>query len=137
MQLQETFREKMAPGFVERLDAWELQKIAGLSLPPVMIYGDDLTHIVTETGIAYLSRCTCVEERTAAIRAVAGLTPVGMKADKNKTKELRSRGIVKTPEDLGIDVSRANRGLLAAQNIRGLVEWSKGLYHPPVKFKNW
>lgn len=137
VQLQETFREKMAPGFVERLDAWELQEIAGLSLPPVMIYGDDLTHIVTETGIAYLSRCTCVEERTAAIRAVAGLTPVGMKADKNRTKELRARGIVKTPEDLGIDVSRANRGLLAAKNIRELVEWSKGLYHPPVKFKNW
>ena len=137
VQLQETFREKMAPGFVEKLDAWDLQQTAGLALPPVMIYGDDLTHIVTETGIAYLHKCTCLEERTAAIRAVAGYTPVGMKADRKKTLELRQRGIVKTPEDLGIDVSRANRGMLAAKSVRELVEWSGGLYHPPAKFKTW
>lgn len=137
VQMQDTFREKMAPGFVERLDAWKLQEIAGMDLPPVMIYGDDLTHIVTEVGIAYLHKCESLKERTAAIRAVAGYTPVGMKADPAETKRLREKGIVKTPEDLEIDVSRANRGLLAAKNIRELVEWSHGLYHPPVKFKTW
>ncbi|MCJ7835056.1 malonate decarboxylase subunit alpha [Cuneatibacter sp. NSJ-177] len=137
VQMQDTFREKMVPGFVEELDAWNLQKTAHLPIPPVMIYGDDLTHIVTETGIAYLHKCTSLEERTAAIRAVAGYTPVGRKAEREKTKELRRRGIVKTPEDLGIDVSDANRSLLAAKSIRELVEWSKGLYHPPVRFKTW
>ena len=137
VQMQDTFREKMVPGFVEELDAWNLQKAAHLPIPPVMIYGDDLTHIVTETGIAYLHKCTSLEERTAAIRAVAGYTPVGRKAEREKTKELRRRGIVKTPEDLGIDVSDANRSLLAAKSIRDLVEWSKGLYHPPVRFKTW
>lgn len=137
VQLQETFREKMKPGFVEKLDAWKLQEQAGLDTPPVMIYGDDLTHIVTEEGIAYLCRCTCMEERTAAIRAVAGYTPVGMKADPQETRELRRRGIVQTPEDLEIDVSRANRSLLAAKNIRDLVRWSGGLYEPPARFKNW
>ena len=137
VQLQETFREKMAPGFVERLDAWNLMENAGLSIPPVMIYGDDLTHIVTEEGIAYLHRCRSIEERRAAIRAVAGFTPVGLKANPSETRLLRDRGIVKTPRDLGIDPARASRGLLAAQNVRDLVRWSGGLYQPPGKFKNW
>ena len=137
VQLQETFREKMAPGFVERLDAWELKEKAGLSLPPVMIYGDDLTHIVTEEGIAYLHKCRSLEERRAAIRAVAGYTKVGLKADPEETRALRADGIVKTPEDLGIDPARANRSLLAAKNVRDLVKWSSGLYQPPGKFKNW
>ena len=137
VQLQETFREKMAPGFVERLDAWELQETAGLTLPPVMIYGDDLTHIVTEEGIAYLHKCRSLEERRAAIRAVAGYTKVGLKADPEQTRALRADGIVKTPEDLGIDPARANRSLLAAKNVRDLVKWSGGLYQPPGKFKNW
>lgn len=137
VQLQETFREKMAPGFVEKLDAWELAKVAKLPLPPVMIYGDDLTHIVTEEGIAYLHKCACLEERTAAIRAVAGYTDVGALADAKTTKDLRARGIVKTPEDLGIDVARANRGMLAASSVRDLVRASEGLYHPPARFKNW
>ena len=137
VQLQETFREKMAPGFVEKLDAWELMEKANLAIPPVMIYGDDLTHIVTEEGIAYLDRCRNLEERRAAIRAVSGYTDVGLKADSAETKRLREQGIVKTPEDLGIDVSRANRSLLAAQSVRDLVRWSGGLYQPPGKFKNW
>ena len=137
VQLQETFREKMAPGFVEELDAWKLMENAGLSLPPVMIYGDDLTHIVTEEGIAYLCRCHSLEERMAAIRAVAGYTEVGRKADPAQTRWLREQEIVKTPQDLGIDPDRVSRDLLAAKSIRDLVDWSGGLYHPPARFRNW
>lgn len=137
VQLQETFREKMAPGFVDRLDAWELQEKAGLALPPIMIYGDDLTHIVTEEGIAYLHKCRDLEERRAAIRAVAGYTSVGLRAVEEQTRDLRERGIVKTPLDLEIDPASATRRMLAAQNIRDLVKWSGGLYQPPGKFKNW
>ena len=137
VQLQETFREKMKPGFVSRLDAWELRDTAGLALPPVMIYGDDVTHIVTEVGIAYLHRCRNLEERRAAIRAVAGYTEIGMQADPRQTADLRRRGIVKTPADLEIDPAKAKRSLLAAQTVRDLVTWSGGLYHPPGKFKNW
>ena len=44
---------------------------------------------------------------------------------------------VKTAEDLCIDPARANRSLLAAQNVHDLVRWSGGLYQPPGKFKNW
>ncbi len=137
VQLQETFREKMAPGFVDKLDAWKLAETAGLAIPPVMIYGDDLTHIVTEEGIAYLHKCSSLEERMAAIRAVAGFTEVGLEEKPEETTELRRKGIVRTPEDLGIDLSRANRSLLAAKNVRDLVEWSGGLYHPPAKFRSW
>lgn len=137
VQLQETFREKMAPGFVEELDAVQLAKNAGLDLPPVMIYGDDLTHIVTEEGIAYLHKCTCLEERMDAIRAVAGFTNVGLEEDPARTSGLRERGIFKTPDDLGINARRANRSLLAAKSVRDLVKWSKGLYHPPSRFRNW
>lgn len=137
VQLQETFREKMTPGFVEKLDAWELMEQAGLRYPPIMIYGDDLTHIVTEEGIAYLNRCRSLEERTAAIRAVAGFTPVGLKADPKETEVLRDRGVVRTPKDLGISADQVSRDLLAAKNIRELVDWSGGLYNPPAKFKNW
>ncbi len=137
VQLQETFREKMAPGFVDKLDAWKLAEATGLAIPPVMIYGDDLTHIVTEEGIAYLHKCSSLEERMAAIRAVAGFTEVGLEEKPEETRELRKKGIVKTPEDLGIDISRANRSLLAAKNVRDLVEWSGGLYHPPAKFRSW
>lgn len=137
VQLQETFREKMAPGFVDRLDAWKLAESAGLPIPPVMIYGDDLTHIVTEEGIAYLHKCESLKERMAAIRAIAGYTEIGLLENPEETKELRRKGIVKTPEDLGIDITRANRNLLAAKNVRDLVAWSGGLYHPPAKFRNW
>ena len=79
VQLAETFREKLAPGFVEELDAFALAKNANLPIEPVMIYGDDLTHIITEEGIAYLHKCRNMEERTAAIRGIAGFTEVGMK----------------------------------------------------------
>lgn len=137
VQLQETFREKLAPGFVDKLDAWELAEVANLPIPPVMIYGDDLTHIVTEEGIAYLHKCTSLEERMAAIRAVAGYTDVGLAEDPEETLALRQKGIVKTPEDLDIDLTRANRNLLAAKSIRDIVEWSGGLYNPPAKFRNW
>ena len=137
VQLAETFREKLAPGFVEELDAFALAKNANLPIEPVMIYGDDLTHIITEEGIAYLHKCRNMEERTAAIRGIAGFTEVGMKADPKETLRLRDLGVIKTADDLGIDMSRANRSMLAAKNVHDLVVWSKGLYNPPAKFRNW
>jgi len=137
VQIQETFREKMAPGFVDKLDAVELAKNAGLPIPPVMIYGDDLTHIITEEGIAYLHKCGSLEERMAAIRAVAGYTKLGLEAKPAETKALREKGIVKTLSDLGIDESRANRDLLAAKSVHDLVRCSGGLYNPPPRFHNW
>lgn len=137
VQMQETFQEKMKPSFVEKLDAWRLAEQANMVLPPVMVYADDVTHILTEEGIASLHCCKGLEQRMAAIRAVAGYTEIGMKAKPEETRALRAAGIVQTPEDLGIDRSQANRSLLAAKNIKELVDWSGGLYNPPSRFRNW
>ena len=57
--------------------------------------------------------------------------------DPEITKKLRKEGIVKLPEDLGINPADATRDLLAAKNMKDLVDWSGGLYNPPAKFRNW
>jgi len=137
VQLLETFHGKMEPTFVEKLDAWELQEKAGFALPPIMIYGDDITHIVTEEGIAHLLLCRTPGEREQAIRGVAGYTPMGLARDHGAVENLRDRGIVQRAEDLGIRKSEATRDLLAARNIKDLVRWSGGLYEPPSRFRNW
>lgn len=137
IQMVETFQSAGKPTFVERLDAWDLQEEMKADLPPIMIYGDDISHIVTEDGIANLLLCSNSEEREQAIRGVAGFTPVGLKRDKNKVTELRSRGIIQRPEDLNIALRDADRDLLAAKSIHDLVEISNGLYCPPNKFRNW
>jgi hypothetical protein len=70
-----------------------------------MVYADDVTHVLTEEGIAYLHRCEGLEQRMAAIRAVAGYTGIGLAADPAQTAAAAEAGIVKTPEDLGIDAA--------------------------------
>lgn len=137
VQMVETFREHMQPTFVERLDAWELMGDAGLELPPVMVYGDDVSHILTEEGIANLLLCRSAEEREQAIRGVAGYTPVGLGRCRRTVENLRDRGIIRRPEDLGIDARLATRDLLAARSVKDLVRWSGGLYDPPQRFRNW
>lgn len=137
IQMVETFQSAGKPTFVEKLDAWELQQEMKSDLPPIMIYGDDVSHIVTEDGIANLLLCKTSEEREQAIRGVAGFTPVGLKRDKEKVAELRNRGIIQRAEDLNISLKEADRDLLAAKSIHDLVEISHGLYCPPSKFRNW
>ena len=137
VQIVETFREHMQPAFVEKLDAWQLAEQAKMEIPPVMIYGDDVTHILTEEGIANLLLCRGDEEREQAIRGVAGYTPVGLARDKRMVENLRDRGVIQRAEDIGIDKRDATRSLLAARNMRDLVRASGGLYNPPKRFRNW
>jgi len=137
VQTVETFREHMQPAFVEKLDAWALMDDMGMALPPVMIYGDDVTHIVTEEGIANLLLCRNAFEREQAIRGVAGFTPVGRRRDKRAVENLRDRRVIRRAQDLDIDPRTASRDLLAARSIKELVRWSGGLYQPPARFRNW
>lgn len=134
VQMLNTVSSKGFPGFVEHLDAIELAEKAKLTVPPVMIYGDDLTHIITEKGVAYLHKCSSLEERMAAIRGVAGDTPIGRQEKKEETEILRARGIIKLPADYGIDVERATQDLLAAHSIGDIVTASGGIYTPPAGF---
>jgi len=137
VQMVESFREKMSPTFTEKLDAWQLMEDLSLELPPVMVYGDDVTQIVTEEGIAHLHKCSNPQEREQAVRGVAGFTAVGMKRDQRAVDNLRDRGVIQRPEDIGVDVSLATRDLLAAKSMKDLVRWSGNLYQPPNRFRNW
>ena len=137
VQLVETFSEKMVPVFVEKLDCVELAEKLKLDLAPVMIYGEDVTHIVSEEGIANLLLCRTMEEREQAIRGIAGFTDVGRKRDRKMVEKLRARKIIRRPEDLGINPLDADRSMLAARSIKDLMHWSGNLYDPPNKFRNW
>jgi malonate decarboxylase alpha subunit len=135
VQLAQTFRKGGTPTFVETLDAVEVGHAAKLELPPVMIYGDDVTHVVTEEGVAYLYKASSLEERRSCVAAVAGATPVGLRSKARDVERLRRDGLVAFPEDLQVDVRQANRSLLAARSISDLVAWSGGLYDPPARFE--
>ncbi|MBM6597896.1 malonate decarboxylase subunit alpha [Priestia megaterium] len=137
VQMVETFQSGNEPVFVESLDAIKVAKQAGLATAPVMIYGDDVTHVVTEEGIAYLYKAQSLDERKAALEAVAGVTPIGLRHNQNKVEKMRRDGLVAFPEDLQIRRTEAKRSLLAARSVEDLVEWSDGLYNPPAKFRNW
>jgi len=135
VQMVQTTQPNGAPSFVERLDAFDLAASAGFALPPVMIYGDDVSHVITERGVANLLRCRSPQEREAALRAVAGDTDFGRRQSAEMTSDLRRRGIVMFPADLGIDEKTATRDWLAAKSIDELVTASGGLYAPPAKFR--
>ena len=137
VQLVESFSEKMTPVFVEKLDSIALAEKYKLDLAPVMIYGDDVTHIVSEEGIANLLLCRTPGEREQAIRGIAGFTDVGRGRDRKMVEQLRERKIIRRPEDLGINPLDADRKMLAAQSIKDLMQWSGNLYNPPSKFRNW
>jgi len=137
VQMVETFQEGGKPTFVNTLDAVDVAKKSSMSLAPVMIYGDDVTHLLTEEGIAYLYKARSQEERRALIAAVAGVTDIGLRHDPKRTEQMRRDGLLALPEDLGIRRTDATRELLAAKSIADLVEWSGGLYNPPAKFRSW
>ncbi|MGG3192676.1 malonate decarboxylase subunit alpha [Priestia aryabhattai] len=137
VQMVETFQSGNEPVFVESLDAINVAKQANLATAPVMIYGDDVTHVVTEEGIAYLYKAQSLEERKAALEAVAGVTPIGLRHNQNKVERMRRDGLVAFPEDLQIRRTEAKRSLLAARSVEDLVEWSGGLYNLPAKFRSW
>ncbi|MDA5107930.1 malonate decarboxylase subunit alpha [Brevibacillus thermoruber] len=137
VQMVETFQKANRPVFVESLDALHVGQEAGLATSPVMIYGEDVTHVVTEEGIAYLYRANSLEERRQAIAAIAGVTPIGLEHDSTRTEQLRRDGLIAFPEDLGIRRTDAKRSLLAAKSVEDLVDWSGGLYEPPARFRSW
>jgi len=137
VQMVETFQDGSQPTIVESLDAVEVGKASGMPLAPVMIYGDDVTHVLTEEGIAYLYKARSLEERKAMLAAVAGVTPIGLTHDPKRTAAMRAQGLIALPEDIGVRRADATRSLLAAKSIAELVDWSGGLYDPPAKFRSW
>lgn len=133
VQLTPTRSEKKnIPVFVEELDAQQLHQAGVFAEPPVMIAGDQVTHIVTETGIAYLDKCPDSETRQKAVAAVAGDTPVGLTLNASARDALRAAGIVKNVADLGLDPATATTDLLPVHSLDDLVNASGGLYRIPA-----
>lgn len=131
VQITPTVTPKGIPVFVEELDAVKFYRQKILPYVPIMIYWDQVTHIVTERGIAYLHKCKDLKTRMLAISAVAGDTSVGRKIKKSEVSNLRQKRIVCYPEDLGIRSSDVSLNLLSAQSFNDLVKWSKNLYKVP------
>lgn len=122
--------------FVEQLSAVRMADLTGMAVPPVMIYGEDVTHIVSEAGIAHLWRCRSREERRACICAVSGDESVlSTRISALEVKRLRAEGLVNYPVDIQVDTARATGELLAARSLADLVEWSGGLYSVPVALR--
>ena len=121
VQIGETFGEKNVPLFVERLDALALAEKLKLDLAPVMIYGDDVTHIVTEEGIANLLLCRRRGRARTGHPRRGGLHRSGARPERRMVQRLRERGVIRRPEDLGIDPLDADRSMLAARSIKDLV----------------
>jgi len=137
VQMAETFQGGGQPTIVETLDAVAVGQESKMPLAPVMIYGDDVTHVLTEEGIAYLYKARSLEQRKAMLAAVAGVTPIGLTHDPKNTARMRQDGLIALPEDLGVNRNEATRSLLAAKSVADLVAWSDGLYKPPGKFRSW
>jgi hypothetical protein len=121
VQLLETFGEKMAPTFVESLDAIKYAERLNLPLAPVMIYGDDVTHIVTEEGIANLLLCRDASEREQAIRGVAGYTAVGRARDRGMVAHLRERAVIRRAGGSGYRSARCR-----SQTAGGKIDQGSG-----------
>jgi malonate decarboxylase alpha subunit len=137
VQMLETYQKGGQSSLVETLDAIQVGKQARLPIAPVMIYGDDVTHVITEEGIAYLYKAQSLEERKLALGAIAGVTPMGLEHDRALNARLRQEGLIAFPEDLQIRRTDAKRSLLAAKSIEELIDWSGGLYKPPAQFRTW
>jgi malonate decarboxylase alpha subunit len=68
VQRVETFQKGGVPAFVETVDAVQVGRQAGMPIAPIMIYGDDVSHVVTEEGVAYLYKAEGQEDRRRALK---------------------------------------------------------------------
>ena len=95
-----------------------------MPLAPVMIYGDDVTHVLTEEGIAYLYKARSLEERKAMIAAVAGVTPIGLRHDPASTPRCAATASSRCPRT---SASHRSRGHAArCWRRRAWPIWSTG-----------
>lgn len=134
VQILSTKNKNGESNFVEKLDAVEVGKKANMPIAPIMIYGEDITHVVTEKGIAYLYKARDLHLRKKLLAAVAGETEHGKSISIDEILQYRKNGMIAYPEDLKINPHDANKSLLSAKSFQELVDWSHGLYQVPKKF---
>lgn len=127
---------KKGANFVPELDAIGIGQKAGMAAPPIMVYGEDVSHTVTEQGIAYCYMAENAEERRKMLASIAQGTPFGEEVTADEIAALRKAGKVAYPEDLGIDRAMATKDLLSCKTLEEIAECSKGLYEVPEKFRS-
>lgn len=135
VQMLNTTNKKGA-SFVPELDAVKISQKTGMPSPPIMIYSEDITHVVTEQGIAYLYMAETKEEKREMLACISQGIELGEFATKNRIEALRKEGKIAYPEDLKIEKERANKNLLAAKNLEEIVSISEGLYEIPDSLKS-
>lgn len=128
-------KSRYGPGFVPVLEACEIGRKAEMESAPIMVYGEDVTHVVTEQGIAYLYQAENAEERTRMLGCVAQGTPIGSLVSEEEILRLRRAGKVAYPQDMAISPDAAKKELLAAQSLEEIAAMSGGLYEVPERFK--
>lgn len=126
---------KRGVNFVPELDAISIGKKAGMEAPPIMVYGEDVSHTVTEQGIAYCYMAENAEERKKMLASIAQGTPFGELVSQSEIDALRRAGKVAYPEDLGIDRAMATKDLLSCKTLEEIAKCSGGLYEVPEKFR--
>ncbi|MCS6036844.1 malonate decarboxylase subunit alpha [Klebsiella pneumoniae subsp. pneumoniae] len=91
-----------------------------------MVYADDVTHVLTEERASRLSAALRRAGTAHGGHSRRGRLHRNWPCRRSGTDRtaLREAGIVKTPEDLGIDRRRANRQMLAA---KAFAIWLTGL----------
>ena len=79
---------KKGNNFVPELDAIAIGRDAGMEAPPIMVYGEDVSHTVTEQGIAYCYMAEDAEERRLMLASIAQGTPFGEMVTKEQIEDL-------------------------------------------------
>ena len=103
-----------------------------------MIYGDDVTHIVTEEGIANLLLVPQAGRSANRRSAAWPATPTSAAGGTAGWSSARASAASSAGPRISASIrSTRDRQLLAARSIKDLVHWSGGLYRPPSKFRNW
>ena len=92
---------------------------SGMPIAPVMIYGDDVTHVRDRGRHRVSLQGARLEQRRAAIAAVAGVTPIGAASTTRRRTE-RCAATASSPRRRisGSDPADAKRSLLAAKQHR-------------------
>lgn len=126
---------KRGDNFVPELDAISIARKAGMEVAPVMVYGEDVSHTVTEQGIAYCYMAENAEERKKMLASIAQGTAFGEMVTKDEIAAFRRAGKVAYPEDLGVDPALANHDLLSCKTLEEIAACSGGLYEVPEKFR--
>ena len=109
-----------------------------MPIAPMMIYGDDVSHVVTEEGIAYLYKAQGAGGAPRRARRHRRRDPDRpARRSRRRREAAASAASWRTRRIWACGARRRDASLLAARSMEDLVAWSGGLYQPPARFRSW